>query len=213
MIFSPTLIFWDWNGTLLDDVGASLAAVNDMRFARRRPPLDLPAYRAAIDVPIRRFYEIHFDLAQEDYAAVLREYNAAYLRHLPSCGLAEGAVEVLKALQSRQIRQVILTSGQQENVERALAHFGVAEYFDAVLGASDTLAGFKDERATMYLRAHRIPPQEVLVVGDLVHDYALAQGQGTQCVLVGWGHQSRAEFGDLPVAVLHNLAEIMECIR
>ena len=29
-------IIWDWNGTLLNDIGASLASVNDMLAARGR---------------------------------------------------------------------------------------------------------------------------------------------------------------------------------
>ena len=40
-----THIIWDWNGTLLDDVGASLASVNDMLEARGEPPMDIDRYK------------------------------------------------------------------------------------------------------------------------------------------------------------------------
>ncbi len=41
-------VIWDWNGTLLDDVGAALASVNDMLALRGKEPIDLVRYRECI---------------------------------------------------------------------------------------------------------------------------------------------------------------------
>jgi len=204
----PSLLLWDWNGTLLDDVGASLAAVNDMLAGRGCGGIGLESYRAAIGVPIRRFYDVHFDMAREDYPSLLREYGEGYMRHLPECALAEGATELLERLRSEGVSQVILSSGEQRNVERSLEVYGVTQYFDAVLGASDYLAGSKLERAREYLQAQKIPPAEVLTTGDLVHDYEVARELGTRCVLSGWGHQGPEQFKGLGVRVVSSLEEL-----
>ena len=37
-------IIWDWNGTLADDVGASLSATNDILKKRNQPPITLEQY-------------------------------------------------------------------------------------------------------------------------------------------------------------------------
>ena len=41
-----TYIIWDWNGTLLDDVDASVNALNKMLVARNLPTITRDYYRA-----------------------------------------------------------------------------------------------------------------------------------------------------------------------
>lgn len=76
-----THIIWDWNGTLLDDIGASLASVNDMLAMRGKPPIDADYYRECIGVPIIKFYEKVFELEKEDYSLIIKQYNEGYVRH------------------------------------------------------------------------------------------------------------------------------------
>ena len=38
-------IVWDWNGTIIDDVGIALDAVNDMLREKKRPEITLEQYR------------------------------------------------------------------------------------------------------------------------------------------------------------------------
>ena len=44
-----SLIIWDFNGTLLDDVGAALGSVNDMLARRSKKPITLDEYREYIE--------------------------------------------------------------------------------------------------------------------------------------------------------------------
>lgn len=90
-----SLVIWDWNGTLLDDVGPALASVNDMLERRKREPITLRQYYDYIGTPIRRFYERLFDLNAVDYAELLKEYNRGYEKHLERGSLMKGALEAL----------------------------------------------------------------------------------------------------------------------
>jgi phosphoglycolate phosphatase len=157
-------------------------------------------------VPIRHFYDVHFNMAQEDYPALLREYAECCARRLPECALADGAIEVLERLQTAGVSQVILTSGEQGVVERALKHYGILQYFDAVLGASDYFAESKLKRAREYLQAQKIPPEQVLMTGDLAHDFFVARELGTRCVLVSRGHQGEVQFAGLEAEVISSLS-------
>ena len=49
-------IFWDFNGTLADDVKAALAAVNDMLERKGRKPITLGQYYEYVETPIIGFY-------------------------------------------------------------------------------------------------------------------------------------------------------------
>ena len=68
-------IIWDWNGTLLNDIGASLASVNDMLAARGREPIDIVYYKECISVPIIGFYEKVFDMEKEDLEQFYPEFD------------------------------------------------------------------------------------------------------------------------------------------
>ena len=78
------LIIWDWNGTLLDDVSASLRSVNDMLDRREMPRIDLVRYRECIGVPIRCFYEQVFNMEHLD-----PEQKATYLSQYQEYGILE----------------------------------------------------------------------------------------------------------------------------
>lgn len=100
-----SLIIWDFNGTLLDDVGAALGSVNDMLARRSKKPITLDEYREYIDVPIRHFYEQVLDLENEDYDLILTEFQQGYEAHVKNCGLTRfvsAALEEAKRSASRR---------------------------------------------------------------------------------------------------------------
>lgn len=184
-----THIIWDWNGTLLDDIGASLASVNDMLEARGEPPMDINRYKECIGTPIIRFYEQVFDLEKEDYPQILAEYNAGYMRHLSECGLTEGAEEAIEIFASMGIHQAIVSSSNNGQLCENAKKYGVYDRFEAVLGAADFKADSKVGRAKAYLEQSGAEKGCVLVVGDLEHDAEMAAEIGADCVLLTSGHE------------------------
>lgn len=101
-----SLIIWDFNGTLLDDVGAALGSVNDMLARRSKEPITLDEYREYIDVPIRHFYEQVLDLENEDYDLILNEFQQGYEAHVKNCGLTRFVSAALEEAKRLGIPQV-----------------------------------------------------------------------------------------------------------
>lgn len=202
-----THIIWDWNGTLLNDIGASLASVNDMLAMRGKPPINIDYYRDCIGVPIVKFYEKVFDLENEDYSVIIKQYNNGYLSHLDSCGLTDGAVEVLDYFAEKGIKQAIVSSSNNEQLQINVKKYGIFERFDAVMGAADYYAGSKIERAVEYLKADK--ECRVLVVGDLEHDAEMAAELGADCVLLTSGHENRERLYAAKARVISDLREII----
>lgn len=188
MLLKYTHIIWDWNGTLLDDIGASLASVNDMLAKRGEPPMDKNRYKECMGTPIIRFYEQVFDLSKEDYASILAEYNAGYMYHLADCSLTNGAVEAIEKFADAGIHQAIVSSSNNAQLCQNAQKYGVYDKFEAVLGAADFKADSKIERARLYL-AQSAEKGDVLVVGDLEHDAEMAAEIGADCVLLTSGHE------------------------
>lgn len=208
MLLKYTHIIWDWNGTLLDDIGASLASVNDMLARRGEPPMDINRYKECIGTPIIRFYEQVFDLSKEDYAAILAEYNAGYMYHLKDCSLTEGAAKAIEKFAAAGVHQAIVSSSNNAQLCENAKKYGVHDKFEAVLGAADFKADSKIERARSYL-AQSPEKGAVLVVGDLQHDAEMAAEIGADCVLLTSGHEHPDRLRNSGAAVFDKIEELI----
>ncbi len=206
-------IIWDWNGTLLNDIGASLASVNDMLDIRGMEPIDIDRYKECIGVPIIRFYEQVFDIEKEDYSIVIKQYNEGYLRHLKDFGLTDGAIEALNYFKKNGAKQVIVSSSNNEQLCMNAEKYGVSEYFDAILGAGDYFAGSKIERAREYLAENNAQKDEILVIGDLEHDAEMADTLGADCILLTSGHEHPERLKNAKTPLVNDLYELVKVIE
>ena len=204
---------WDWNGTLLDDVGAALASVNDMLALRGKEPIDLVRYRECIGVPIIKFYEQVFDMANDDYQLIIKQFNEGYARHELDCGLSEGAETALNFFAHSGARQVVVSSSHSDIVEAGIKKYGITRFFDKILGASDYLAGSKIERAVDYLRQNGAEKGTVLVIGDLEHDAEMAAEIGADCVLLTSGHEQPARLAAAHARIIDSLSELPNLVQ
>lgn len=184
-------IIWDWNGTIMDDVGIALGAVNDMLSQCHRPVISLEEYRKAMDTPIILFYEQFFDMKETSFDWIVTHFNEYYAMHQDSLFVQEGVLEKLEDFHQRGCRQIVLSSSSAEIIGRYTKSFGLESYFEAVLGADNLLSESKIERAVRYFQEKRIDRKNTVLVGDTVHDFEVAQELGTDCVLLTCGHQDR----------------------
>ena len=133
--------------------------------------------------------------------------------------LFEGAVEMLHRLKSAGFKTAIVTSRLKSSTERALAHFGLEDFFDAVLTASDT-DKFKPDPTPLFIILDRLgsKPGEAVFVGDTVHDIQAGKNAGVFTVLVDFSFAlppwKRAE-APAPDAVIKELKDILKllCIK
>lgn len=185
-------IVWDWNGTIIDDVGIALDAVNDMLREKKRPEITLEQYRQAMDTPILRFYERFFDMEETDFDWIAERFQEYYEAHKRELSLHEGVEDLLRRFEQEGCHQIILSSSATRIIEQHVKRFGLTHYFDAVLGANDLLAAGKIERAVDYFTQQKIPRDETVMIGDCVHDYEVSHTLGIDCVLMSGGHQDLA---------------------
>jgi phosphoglycolate phosphatase len=55
-------------------------------------------------------------------------------------------------------------------------------------------------------------PEEVVMVGDTVHDFEVANAMGTDCILIASGHNSRERLEDTGTLVLDSPKGITEAL-
>lgn len=199
-------IIWDWNGTLADDVGASLSATNDILKKRNQPPITLEQYYAYMDTPISRFYSHLFDLSQVSMSEIGQEFSEYYPKYF--CRLHTGVQPLLHHLQSIGIRQVILSSSHRDPIEENTMRFGIRQFFDEIIAADDLLAVGKIDRAKQWISQQQISPENMVMIGDTLHDYDVAQAMGTDCILCAIGHQSEQDLRTAGAPIVKSFSQL-----
>lgn len=184
-------IFWDWNGTLLDDVNICVKCINHLLESRNLPSLSREKYLQIFDFPVKTYYEkVGFNFKKESFDDVAEEFMEWYHEYLPEAELFPEAENVLTRYRKKGYRQVILSAMEHESLMKVLADKEILPFFDEVAGISDIYANGKLERARALLQKMNLNGSESILIGDTLHDLEVARDLGIRHILVANGHQS-----------------------
>ena len=182
-------LIWDWNGTLLDDLALSIDVMNSILDRRQLPRLDRVRYHALFDFPVRSYYErLGFNPARDSFERLSIEFIAGYDGRRLESTLHRDSRKVLAAAAAAGLRQSILSAYRQETLREIVTHFGIAAYFDHIAGLDNIHAQSKVILGQALVRRLGLPPGEILLVGDTLHDLEVAGELGVDCALIAAGH-------------------------
>ncbi len=183
----PQLVIFDLDGTLTDSAPGIVAS---FRHALGTVDAEVPSGDLAgriVGPPM------HVTLAQlglgDQVDAAVAAYRADYTRRGWAMNtLYDGITDLLADLAAAGVRLAIATSKAEPTALRILEHFGIAERFEVIAGAS--LDGTRAAKADVV--AHALQqlgplPERVLMVGDRAHDVEGAAEHGIATGVVGWG--------------------------
>lgn len=203
---------WDWNGTLLDDNDAVVAAVNTVCTAFGRSPVDLAEWRSIYRRPLLECYRVLLrrDLSADDWSTIDRTYHDAYRRLLHTTRLSPGIPDELIRWRRSGGRQSLLSLWFHQELVPLVTERGLDHLFERVDGLRVDINGRgKTEHLTQHLTALRLDPADVLLVGDVLDDAAAAEAVGAASVLVTTGVQTRAALESSGVPVVDSIAEAL----
>lgn len=205
-------LVWDWNGTLFHDMDAVIGATNASFAELGLPPITLDRYRELYCVPVPRFYERLIGRLPTD--AEWAVMDAAFHRHYwalaESCGLAEGAVELLAARRADGATQSLCSLAPHERLLPLIASHGISGHFLRVDGRTGPSGGGKAAQMVRHLAGLGIAPERAVVIGDALDDAAAAAHVGAYAVLYSGGSNSRASLETAGVPVVDTLAEAVD---
>ena len=206
-------ILWDFNGTLLDDVGIGIECINLLLTSRGLPSLrNREEYQRHFRFPIEEYYRsVGFDFSKDPYDILAHEWVAFYREREDSAPLFEGAEEILTYVQSRQIPQILFSATQREMLLQQIEALGIARYFNEILGSDNIYAAGKVAVGKAWMAA--VMPERALLIGDSLHDAEAAREMGLECILIARGHQSRETLRAAGVPVLEDLLQVREFLE
>lgn len=187
LLARPKLLLFDFDGTMADTLHCGLEILNHLAAEfkyRRLEDKDIARVRDMRTRELMKFLGI----PPTKLAKISQRGKEELNRRIGDVQPFDGMVELLRRLQSDGFRLGILTSNSEENVSVFLKKFDI-KIFDFVC-TSSKLAG-KGRVIRKILKAHKLKPRQVLLVGDEIRDIEAAQETGVHVAAVTWGYNSR----------------------
>ncbi|TVP79656.1 MAG: HAD family hydrolase [Puniceicoccaceae bacterium] len=208
-------VIWDWNGTLLNDTWLCVEVLNGLLTRRGRGPITAADYRQNFGFPVIHFYEyLGFDTDVDSFEQVSREFIADYeARWFEECVLHPEAHAVLQAMTQLGLTHSVLSAAKQEALESGIEHYGLSEYFMGLVGTDNIYAQGKVDRGKHWIEQLAWSPGEVVMVGDTLHDFEVAEAIGSDCVLLAHGHHTPERLAATGKPVVHSLRELVDVLR
>ena len=184
----PQLVIFDLDGTLTDSADGIVASFRHALAAVGAEVPDGDLAGRVVGPPM------HHTLAELGLGEQVDDAVAAYRAEYTRRGWAmntmyDGITDLLADLQAAGVRLAIATSKAEPTALRILEHFGIAERFEVIAGASpDGTRATKADVVAHALRQLDPLPERVLMVGDRAHDVEGAGAHGIATVVVGWGY-------------------------
>lgn len=207
-------IVWDWNGTLLDDTHLCVEIVNSLLARHELPLLDVESYRAVFDFPVKNYYErIGFDFSRESFESLGEDFINQYNRRRFECALFPGLYELIRKWHGHGWKHSIISASEQARLEEVTQHFGLTPFLHSMAGRRDSWASGKLHLGTNWIAQSGEQPADVVMIGDTVHDFEMAQAMGVSCILLTTGHQDEARLRACGVPLAGSVEELARLVE
>lgn len=205
-------VLFDYNGTLIDDVDLNIEIENELLKRRNLTALGTKEfYLENFDFPIKAFYEkLGFDFSKESYDDICVEYAALYSKALERAKLFDDVLPCVKELKRHGKKLVIISAAEDKSLNLQANKFGIAPYFESVLGSQNMYGKTKIDTAHLWLKEEGADVSKTVFIGDTVHDAQTAESLGCECFLVSRGHNSIGRLKSTGCEVFESLEAVTQ---
>jgi len=207
-------VIWDWNGTLLNDVDFCCKIINRILVENNLPVLSLKKYREIFTFPVQNYYQAAgLDFTKTSFEIMGKDFIDEYESKKLSCSLFDNAIDVLSGIQKQGIGQSVLSAYLHDNLVSILEHYKLTEYFDNIIGLDNIYAGSKTHLGLSLVEQLNIPKDQILFIGDTLHDAEVAEAMGVKSILIANGHQEKNKLLINDNFVLENLNQLRSFLK
>lgn len=206
-------VFFDFNGTILDDKDLCLGLLNDLLKTQNKEPVDMDYYKHIFTFPIKDYYSragLNFEI--ESYESMANRFIDRYKKGYLDCKLYPNTKETLAYLKNKGIKLICLSATELNMLKEQLKYFGIIDYFDEILGINDIYAKSKDDIALNYINNNDIDKKSTIIVGDTLHDHECANLMGIEAVLTYSGHQAIDVLEPAGTMIIKNISVLKELL-
>lgn len=191
-------VLWDLDGTIMD---SQQGILETMRHTLREVGCEIPSPEKLfswIGPPFPSSLRRNTDLDEAGVARAITVYREFYETHGTLLSTPfPGVLDILHSLHEKGVTQGLATSKPRTSALSMLERVGILHVFQAKGCASDDeTRGTKTEVMTdamAELRAIGIPSDNLVMIGDRIHDFEAATELGVTSIGVTWGYGNDEE--------------------
>ena len=171
-------------------------------------------YKEVFDFPVKAVYKKWgFDVEGDKFPVIADRFHEYYNDMVfKRCKIFDSAIELLEELKGKY-NLVCLSASKKETLDNQLKYFNIYNYFDEIVGMTDKFANGKVEMACKWLHDSKLNRDEILFVGDTVHDRLVASCMDVKCILITSGHNSRSRLEKVCDTVIDDLKELKKYLN
>jgi pyrophosphatase PpaX len=207
-------VLFDLDGTLIDSIAL---IVNSALYAFEKCGHPAPAaeeWLADLGLPLRTMFGrfIADESKLVDLVAGYREYQLE--NHDRLVRPYDEVASTLAALHERGHALAVVTSKAEPLAHRGLAHVGLDDFFDVVVGLESCTRHKPDpEPVRVALDRLSMRPEDAVFVGDSPHDMAAGRAAGVATIAALWGPFSRAQLAPSePDYYIERMSELLSIV-
>lgn len=182
-------IFWDFNGTVLDDARLCYDILIEMLIEEEQPLVTFEEYLMIFTFPVEAYYAQVYDLNKTPFVVLAHRFIDRYQPRSLDLKLHAHVLETIRHFERLGMVNVLLSASEVNNLHEQLKHFGIDDVFSFVLGTSNIYAKSKVDVGKAFIEKMKIDPKEILMIGDTLHDAEVAKELGSEIILFTGGHQ------------------------
>ena len=211
-------VLFDFDGTIMDTNDVIIGSWQHVYKTLRGEEGDLTYILSTFGEPLEYSMETSFpEVSKEESVKIYRDWQKEHF--LDMIHLFPGVEEMLAEVKTRGYTTGIATSRLSESLHRALAHFDLYKYFDAIVAVED-IEEAKPAPDTIYKVLDKLnaKPENAIMMGDSRLDILCARNAGVPSVLVGWSAtlagKTKEDFapGEVPDFIIQKPEELFEII-
>ena len=207
-------VFFDFNGTIINDLDLCFNLLNEFLEEQGKEKVTKERYKDIFRFPIKEYYKlagIDFDIESYESLSIkfIKEYQPASLK----CGLYDAVIPTLKKLNEKNIKCYIISASEKNNLYEQCLSYDIVKYFVDILGIENIHAKSKVDIAVNYINEKKLNKDEVIFIGDTLHDVEVAKAMGVKPLLVSCGHQSVNVLKAANVKIYDDVSGVLEEIE
>lgn len=207
-------VLFDWDGTVMD---STYSIASSIQLASADLELPVPSIQQAswvIGLSLESaLYRAVPDLTAEQMPLFLERYRYHFMQRDPHIKLFDGILPFMGELRGRQIALGVATGKSRQGLDRVLQQVKLSTFFDATRCADETRSKPDPEMLHQLLAELMLEPEQVLMVGDTVHDIHMAANAGMDSVAVTYGaHDPQTLAKAEPTVMVDNVAQMRDWV-
>lgn len=198
MLTYPTILL-DLDGTMVDSAPGVVSTIAQTLRELGEPVPDMKELLRWVGPPLPESFEKRAGFSPARTSEAIQVFRSHYIDYgVFDSRVFDGMGEFLRNAKEAGANLAVATSKPTTSATIMLEHFTLSPHFDVICcAADDESRGAKHEvieDALRGLQDNGLPTDNVIMVGDRIHDVEGARVHGIDTILVRWGYGGPAEW-------------------